>query len=120
MLLLFITTTTNAKAESLDNYLAEQDKDKRKAEKIIGILNAVGITHPLVAETAHYIKENSRDDYFYFSENKNQNLNFGLRHELGTPKLERLELYMQPDDSNYVYTLSTEAVMVRYKVDISW
>lgn len=117
MLLLFIIISTNAKAESLDDNLAEREKDKRKAEKIIGILHAVGMTHPIVAETAHYIKENSRDDYFYFTQKKHENLNLGLRHELGTPKLERLELYMQPEDSDYIYTLSTEAAMVRYSVE---
>jgi len=119
MLLLFITLTTNAKAEAEDhnNYLAKSEKQKRKAEKIIGLLHAAGLTSPLVERTAVYIQQNSHDDYFYFSEKKYDRFSLGLRHELGTPKLERLELFLQPDDANYVYTVSPEAVMVRYKVE---
>ena len=118
MLLLFITITTNAKAEDENNYLAQkEEKHKRKAEKIIGLLKAVGLTHPIVAETTYYVQKNIHDDYFYFTEKKYDNYSLGLRHEVGTPKFERLELFYQPDDSDYVYTVSPEAALIRYKVE---
>lgn len=124
MLLLFITISTNAKAEDFDSQLDKDVKKHRKTERIIGLMRAVGMTHPMFAQGAEYVRENSRNDYLYIAEKKYDNvgrgLNLGLRHEVGTPKIERFEIFLQEESSNYIYTLSSEAVMVRYYKDFDW
>lgn len=124
-LLLFMSLISNgAKAEDTSSYLAAAKKQHRKAEKIVQILHAAGATNPMVSEAAEYIDENIHGDHFYFTrkryESDDMKLNVGLRHELSTPKLERIELHFQQDDSNYSYTASGEAVMMRYKSSFTW
>jgi hypothetical protein len=116
MLLPFICTAMTARAEELDEDLVR----KEKAERVKQLLFKVGLTDPMFQETAIYIDEQIKDDYFYFSEDKYENLNYGIRHELGSPKLKRIQFYLRPDDSNYEYTVSGEEIMLRYHMDITW
>lgn len=123
--LLFVSLiSNNAKAEDTNSFLAANEKKHRKTDRIVQVLHAAGATHPMVAQTVEYIDENIHGDHFYFTkkryEDEDIKLNIGLRHELATPKLKRIELHFQEDGSNYSYTASGEAVMVRYKAKFSW
>ena len=114
LVIIIICLTNPAMAE---DFSAQNQVQNQKSMRIIGILENAGLDSPYLVETVYFVDERVNDKHFEFTRGEFAGYNFTLRHPLRTPKLERLELNIRQEDSNYELNANHEKVMLRYHLE---
>lgn len=90
---------------------------QKRAEKILVMMRALGISHPDFTALVYDIDRRSKGRYLMLHEEKISGGTLSLRYTL-EPKvsIKQIELLYVPEDSNTEYSVRTNAVMVNYKL----
>ncbi len=89
---------------------------QKKAEKILLMLKAIGISDPDIREFAYKVEERTKDGYLMLHQEEVIGGKLSFRYKLKpNVSVRQLELQYVPDDSNFEYTARTNSVMMNYK-----
>lgn len=120
LLLVSPVVTDVAAAAENPNHLnkdAGASHKQKRAEKILLMMKALGISDPDITALVHDIDKRSRSGYLMLHEEKISGGSLSLRYTL-EPRIstKQIELHYAPDNSNTEYSVRTNAVMVKYRL----
>lgn len=116
-----ITTGVAAAADNIGHSPEKQEDAKiflkqKKAEKIIVMLNSMGIDNPEIIEFVNTVNNRTKDGYLMLHQENITEGTVSLRYKLKPAiGIKQLELQYKPQDSNMEYRLHSNSVMVNYK-----
>jgi hypothetical protein len=89
----------------------------RNAEKILTILNSVGINDPQITQFIGRVDSHIHDKYLDLSEERMMGGNLSFRYNMNNGiSTRQLELMYTPDDSHIQAIAKTDGITVNYKL----
>lgn len=94
---------------------AKENLKQKKAEKLLMMMEAIGISDPDIKEFVYKVNGRMQDGYLMLHQEEIAGGKLSFRYQLKPRvKAKQLELKYVPDDSNFEYTARTNSIMVNY------